>query len=315
MEESHFVVHKKCKHSTDERSFVWFGTTPELTKALDKGYEIVEIYEVRHFDDSSNSLFKSYMDEFVAIKLRASCKATDSKVLVQREIKAATDKIISLDDIGNNPGLKAIAKMYLNSLWGKFGQRDDLENTEYFRPENGPKFIQLLRSDKYKLQGPAQIITDDLLLVSYKEKREFLRKSYRTNLYVAEFTTSCARLRLYDMLERVGDSLVYCDTDSVVYIADEETEKKVKEFIGNSLGQFQDELKGELIVIWDGTGPKDYSFVIMKWCVNESTKELELKPVVKSKTKGLRFDRQYEDMAIMQNTRDDLIKGLLLEKT
>ena len=32
MEESHFVVRKICKHSTEERSFNWFGTTVELEK-------------------------------------------------------------------------------------------------------------------------------------------------------------------------------------------------------------------------------------------------------------------------------------------
>jgi hypothetical protein len=151
--------------------------------------------------------------------------------------------------------------------------------------------------------------------MSYKEKREFLRKNYRTNLYVAEFTTSWARLRLYDMLERVGDSLVYCDTDSVVYIADNETEEKVKPFIGNSLGQFQDELQGGFIVYWVAIGPKDYSFVKV---TNKSDGSIEIELI--GKTKGLRSDGQYDelvkkDVTTLKTTREaQLLKGKIFEK-
>jgi hypothetical protein len=204
--------------------------------------------------------------------------------------------------------------MYLNSLWGKFGQRDDLVKTEYFRADNVTKYFNILSSDKCKLQGPPLIITEDLLLMSYKEKRDFLRKSYRTNLYVAEFTTSWARLRLYAMLERVGDSLVYCDTDSVVYIADDETEKKVNEFIGNSLGQFQDELQGGLIIYWVAIGPKDYSFVKV---TNKSDGSIEIELI--GKTKGLRSDGQYDelvrkDVTTLKTTREAQLKGKIKKK-
>jgi hypothetical protein len=116
------------------------------------------------------------------------------------------------------------------------------------------------------------------------------------------------------MLERVGDSLVYCDTDSVVYIADDETEKKVNEFIGNSLGQFQDELQGGFIVYWVAIGPKDYSFVKV---TNKSDGSIEIELI--GKTKGLRSDGQYDelvrkDVTTLKTTREAQLKGKIKKK-
>jgi hypothetical protein len=38
---------------------------------------------------------------------------------------------IELGIIENNPGKRAVAKICLNSLWGKFGQRQNMGPTEY----------------------------------------------------------------------------------------------------------------------------------------------------------------------------------------
>ena len=37
---------------------------------------------------------------------------------------------IELGEIKYNPGMRAIAKLCLNSLWGKFGQRNNMKKTD-----------------------------------------------------------------------------------------------------------------------------------------------------------------------------------------
>ena len=37
---------------------------------------------------------------------------------------------IDLGKIEHNPGMRAIAKLCLNSLWGKFGQRNNMKQTK-----------------------------------------------------------------------------------------------------------------------------------------------------------------------------------------
>lgn len=56
------------------------------------------------------------------------------------------------------------------------------------------------------------------------------------NVFVAAFTT--ARMRLYDMLDRLGESVAYYDTDSVVYIDNGTNTVKT----GCMLGEWSDEL-------------------------------------------------------------------------
>ena len=38
---------------------------------------------------------------------------------------------LNRDNIEDNPGLKNISKMFLNRLWRKFGQRENMGKTEY----------------------------------------------------------------------------------------------------------------------------------------------------------------------------------------
>jgi hypothetical protein len=76
-------------------------------------------------------------------------------------------------------------------------------------------------------------------------------------LFIAAFTTANARLRLYEMLDKLGKSVAYYDTDSIVYIDDGKNTVKT----GCLLGDWTDELgKGVWIIDWISTGPKSYSY-------------------------------------------------------
>ena len=43
---------------------------------------------------------------------------------------------IKSEDTTKNPGMKALSKLCLNSLWGNFGQRSQLESYDYFSQWN-----------------------------------------------------------------------------------------------------------------------------------------------------------------------------------
>jgi hypothetical protein len=49
------------------------------------------------------------------------------------------------------PGLRAIAKLRLNSLWGKFGQQNNLTKTEYIMDKG--KYFKILSDNKIKNLG------------------------------------------------------------------------------------------------------------------------------------------------------------------
>ena len=53
-------------------------------------------------------------------------------------------------DKGENKGLRSLAKLMLNSMWGKFGQRPNKTQVAHFT--NPQDFHEFLASDKYVIQ-------------------------------------------------------------------------------------------------------------------------------------------------------------------
>ena len=240
---------------------VW--TTIEVNKAIELGYKVKEVYKVLHYKKRSNNLFKGYVSKFLKIKQEASGKPdwvkTESDL--EKYIKDYEEQQgIKLDKekIEYNAGLRAIAKLCLNSLWGKFGQRLNMPKNEIITDSN--KFHKIMFGDEYTGQSWSMI--DDLRMeLTYKLKEEYIEDDYNTNIAVASYTTSHARLRLYWALEKLNRQVLYHDTDSVVYVYDKNNPKHFRITNGDLLGEWTDELDGvDMCGTFLGAGPKNYSY-------------------------------------------------------
>ena len=127
-----------CTHTDSERQLVGTSCTPELLKAIEKGYTVVCIHEVWHFPTTPRGLFKDYVNTWLKIKEEASGWSShvgDDPLKRQRHLADYRDKEgIELDPekIEKNPGLRTLAKMMLNSMWGKFGQRTNKTQVREF---------------------------------------------------------------------------------------------------------------------------------------------------------------------------------------
>ena len=51
----------KCSHSEEERAITGTWCTPELMKAVEKGYKILHVYEVHHFKETMEGVSPSYI--------------------------------------------------------------------------------------------------------------------------------------------------------------------------------------------------------------------------------------------------------------
>ena len=58
------------------------------------------------------------------------CKTEQDKIKFKQDYFEAEG--IRLENVEKNKGMRAIAKIMLNSLWGKLAQRDNMTKTEYF---------------------------------------------------------------------------------------------------------------------------------------------------------------------------------------
>ena len=249
---------KKCTHSDDERSFIGTWCTNELNVAIQKGYKIQKIYEVWNFKKRSNNLFKEYVRKFMKIKMESSelkigegCtyKSVDEyRSIVKSKLG------IELGEIKFNPGMRSIAKLCLNSLWGKFGQRNNMKKSEYVTEPS--KFYKILLDEKIDDLN-IHFINEDMVEMTFNLKEQFVDNSKNSNIFIAAFTTSHARMMLYEVLDKLGDTVLGFDTDSCWYI---EKENGPRIETGDNLGDLTDELGGHYIEKWCGSGPKSYSY-------------------------------------------------------
>ena len=228
--------------------------TPEIKVALGKGYQIKKIFEVWHFPEQTNQLFKKYVRKCLKIKMESSplVVGENCRKKSEEEFKnVVKEKLeIELGKIEHNLGMRAIAKMCSNSLWGKFGQRNNMKQTKFVTEPK--EFYGTLLNDAIDNLN-LLFLNEDMVQTNY----DFVDNSKDTNIFIAAFTSSHARLMLYDVLDKLGDRVLGYDTDSAWYV-ERSGDEPVK--TGDSLGDLTDELDGNFITAWCGTGPKSYSY-------------------------------------------------------
>ena len=249
----------QCKHTEEERSIVGTWCTNEINKAIEKGYRITKIYEVWNFEKTTDTLFRNYVKEFMRIKMENSKPPVVEDNCTYRSIDDFKNVVkqrldISLGKIEYDAGMRQIAKLCLNSLWSKFGQRINLTQIKYVTEPK--EFYEILLDDIVDDLN-IQFLTSDMVQMNYNIKNKFVDNHNNTNIFVAAFTTSHAREMLYNVLNKLGDQVLGYDTDSCWYV-DRQNGNTID--TGDSLGDLTDELEGDYTTEWCGTGPKSYAY-------------------------------------------------------
>jgi len=139
------------------------------------------------FNSNSNSKF-----------LKNQLETSKSTCSEEEYRQKASQFGIEIYKLQENPGLRFIAKICLNSLWGKFGQNAKVKHSKYIDSER--TFYRLILNDKID-QISLSFLNDIMVYAKYEMRDEFIRANYNTNLYIACFTTSWARLRLMKCLK------------------------------------------------------------------------------------------------------------------
>ncbi|XP_062575191.1 uncharacterized protein LOC134237107 [Saccostrea cucullata] len=318
----------RCQHTDQERSLTGTWVTTELHKALDMGYTLDRIYEVWHFKESSQELFRSYIDTFLKIKQEASgfppdCKTSEQEQDYIRQVLYKEGFMMDILSIEKNPVRRTIAKLFLNCLWGKFAQRLLLPKTRYLDEEE--ELQQLLQDSTLDIKG-MQLLDNkedsnkDKMLVNYQDKQEFVEECPFGNVVLACFTTAHARLHLYETLQPLGDRVLYFDTDSIIY---QHREGAFNPTLGNSLGEWTDELDGDHIIKFMSAGPKNYGYRTAKGTEVHKVKGITLNyrtsQIVSLETLEKMLKGEIEEVTVpypnkIQRTRDHEVVNKPLEK-
>ncbi|KAG8177595.1 hypothetical protein JTE90_024196 [Oedothorax gibbosus] len=127
-----------CNHTNAQRALTGTWISKELKVAVKKGYFILKIYEVYHFKEQSDKLFRSYIDLFLKIKQEASgwpsdCQTEEDKIRYIDDYKRNEGVQLDATNIAPNPGLRTAGKLCLNSFWGRWGMNRNKSHLKYVR--------------------------------------------------------------------------------------------------------------------------------------------------------------------------------------
>jgi hypothetical protein len=286
-------------------------TSVELKEAINVGYKITRIYSALKFEKYTG-LMKDYVEFFLKMKIENNKHYSPEEC---NRINSSHKKLgftfeVKSEDTCKNPGMKQLAKICLNSLWGKFGQRATLDSYEYITEWNR-MLLQL--GDKTINTKSWHIINNSCVELRYNEDNDKTVEAEYISEITATFTTANARLRLISMLNWLRPSqLIYCDTDSVIFLYDgtnqnhkyptnDDKTKPTNVLFGDALGEWENEFSNdewidEIVV----GGAKRYSYKTNKGKIT-------------IKQKGITLDRANSNVFTFENVRNVSLKNVSLE--
>lgn len=190
-----------------KQTYAW----PELEEAIDSGeIEVTKIHQALIFDRGTE-VFGEYVRFFFDMKDNAE---------------------------GKNEGLRSLAKLFLNSLWGKLGQRSYSVREWVTRNDRLDYLMEQFRSGMLELVA-AQKRTPERTFFEYRVKDDISNREV-TAPHIAAFVSMWGRVVLHRKVLNVhGQRALYCDTDSaIIYLRKHDR----VDWCGNELGQLTNEL-------------------------------------------------------------------------
>ncbi len=106
-----------------------------------------------------------------------------------------------------NSGLKALSKLLLNSQqWGRYA----MQTLKTVTNSSNTSTTNNMKSKIFFFKPSNQ----EIAMLLYQDNEEMQWSSNQTNVVVAAFVTSQARLKLYSEMKLLDERVLYVDTDS-----------------------------------------------------------------------------------------------------
>ncbi|XP_073496117.1 uncharacterized protein [Phyllobates terribilis] len=210
-----------CSHKDEERSLTGTWCTIELQMALEKGYRIGHIYEIWNFPNTADELFASYIklhrrDHGEALDYPSWCANDDKKSQCIDTVLEKEGIQLRADNIKADAAKRQISDLFINSLWGTFGQRSDFQKTNIVTDPD--ELFRYVFQPSYEV-SEISFIDEETAAINWKFTKGHNKPSKNANVFIASFTMAYARLELYRLLDRLQERCLYHDVDSVIFVS------------------------------------------------------------------------------------------------
>ncbi len=255
-----------CPHNNDERLLkgTWFSE--ELKLAVSKGYQVLKIHQVYHFSQQSSRLFAPFIRKFYKLKMKSSGipRNVDLEDFIQK-LKDVEKIDIHPSEFSDNPGVRFIAKIILNSFWGRFAMRE--VRPQFMFASTIKEVYDLISNENLEVKSVRPIRSNIVGCVYEMKHASLVDVTNDRNIFIAAVTTAWARITFYNYADKVSTrsetQMIYGDTDS--FYINQQRPPFAQLTSGAFLGDLSDELMdGETITLMTAPSPKSYAYVTNK---------------------------------------------------
>lgn len=287
-------VQKKCVFSLEPLIQQTFCSV-ELQLAIRKGYIVTKIYRADRYK-AAPSNWIGLLGELYKLKMYNSQKAPDQETQTRfKEIYQSKFNIdISFDNWDKRPAAKKTGKILINSGWGKHAENSNHEKLVILNHNDisqGEAFYNSLYNKEKILQQ--YIPAENETIFKYKQVESggvVSQHLHKTYLPCAVFVPMYGRLMLYNHLDKLGERVLMCDTDSIKYI--------------DIPGEYQI-LEGDCLGDWEDEGPST-EFVAL---CPKSYGQRPLNGTPWFKCKGVNLKRAHEKIFNFEQAKNVLLYG------
>ena len=300
----------ECTHDTvRERALVGTWVIDEVRLAVSKGYRIVKVYEVYEYavtqydrQGDEGGLFVEYINTFLKLKAEASgypvwVSSSEDEDRFINAFYMSEGILLDKNEIRPNAAKRALAKLCLNSFWGKLTEKNNRTKSKMITdPRELYRFLVTPGIEVVNLM----FASDQVCWASWRyAEDEKIPNLRHTNEVIGAYVTTGARIHLYKYLDKLQERALYCDTDSVLYIQDDDKPALIQ--CGDNLGDMTNELKpNEFIHEFVSGGPKNYAYKI-------SNRDASKEPKTVCKVRGITLN-----YTAIQVVKFDVLKQMIL---
>ena len=138
------------------------------------------------------------------------------------------------------------------------------------------------------------LVGDDLMFSQYQMIDDASDVPRKPNIILASFTTGNARVILYSYLSKIKNpsNILYCDTDSIMYVQDSDYNSKTPDIpTGSSLGEMTNGLRDVDVDSFYSARPKFYTISGKKLSDDKEFNILKVKGITMNRCVEKFFDQ------------------------
>ena len=214
------------------------------------------------FDNDTNSggLFAQYVNMFLKSKQESSgypswVQCEDDKHSYIADYRRAERIALDKSSVSKNAAQRTLAKLKLNSMWSKWAQNQNKTQTTIADSEK--EFYELLTCPGIEVTSLV-FPNNDVVLVSWRYPQDNVAAGKNVNVAVAAYVTTQARLKLYEYLSELRESVIYCYRTRLFLLRKIMTPKvKTGDYVGDHTNELEDSSPGSFIQELLSGGPKN----------------------------------------------------------